>query len=322
MVNRGTSKNMVLKKNKKGVFFTTLAIVILSLFIITFTFYSQVKERRSIQKRVETLNDFIFAIEENIPRQIRTTGFRVIFLFEKRIVESGNYISDLNSTFEEMFFNGTLYGETNTEIQALMSGATLPEIETSLKQKAEKISANLDFINPSISISQVDPWNLEITLTMNLQVEDKSKLVLWNKTSQIKTLVPLEGFEDPLYIINTNALVINKIIENPNTTFVQGSDISNLQVHSTNSYYKASATAPSFLDRLEGINNPNPNGIESLVNLQKLSMQGISVKDKSVVDYIYFSTFDPPACNILPAGMPSWFKLDNAHLADYQVSCV
>ena len=102
---------------------------------------------------------------------------------------------------------------------------------------------------------------------------------------------------------------------------MQGSNIANLSMQSTNSYYLASTSAPSFLDRMQGMNAPNLYGIESLVNLAELSSQSIQIKDKSVVDYIYFSNSNPTACNVIPAGMPSWFKLDSDHLAAYQVSC-
>ncbi len=308
--------------NKKGIFFTTLVIVMLSLFIITYTFYSGVRERQSVEKRIETLNSFVFSLEENIPRQLRTTAFRIIFLFEKRIVETGSYITNLNATFNEAFFNGTIYGQTDAEMQALMEDATLPEIIDDIKQKAQKINADVEFINPSITLSQSDPWRVKVTLSSNIIIKDQANLVLWNRTSDINAFVEVENFEDSLYLINTNGLVTNKIKKSPYSTFVSGSDISNLSLHSENSYYIVSTTAPSFLDRLEGINAPNPNGIESLVNLEKLAAQNIQIQDKSVIDYIYFSSQNPSACNVVPAGMPSWFKLDNAHLTTYNLNCV
>ncbi len=307
-------------KNKRGIFFTTLVIVIFSLFILTYTFYSQTQERRTIQKRISTMNGLVFSIEENIPRQLKATGFRIIFLFEKRITETGSYISNLNGTFNEMFFNGTLYGQTNAEIQALMQGVTLPGIIATLQEKASKINVEINITNPSISISQEDPWNVKIIFNANMIVKDKNNLASWNKTTNVVTYISISGFEDPFYIVNTNGLVTNKIVKTPYENFVSGSDISNLLAHSQNSYYTSSTSAPSFLDRLEGVNAPNTNGIESLVNLQRLSSQGIIIEDRSVVDYIYFFG-DGSACNVVPAGMPAWFKLDNAHLSAYQVSC-
>lgn len=308
-------------KNKRGMFFTIFVIIVLSLFIVAYTFYSEVQERKTIQKRIETMNNFLFSIEENIPRQLRATGFRIIFLFEKRIAETGSYITDLNETFNEMFFNGTIYGQTNPEIQAFMQGATLSGIISTLQENANKINAEVDITNPSISISQEGPWFVKIILNANIMIKDRNNLAFWNKTANIAAYVSVDGFEDPFYIINTNGLVTNKIIKTPYENFVSGSDISNFSAHSENSYYISSVSAPSFLNRLEGINAPNANGIESLVNLQKLSSQGIEVKDKTVVDYIYFSDNSPSACSVAPSGMPAWFKLDNSHLLTYQVSC-
>lgn len=321
MVNRGASKNMVLIKNKKGVFFTTLVVVIFSLFLITITFYSQIQERGTIQKRVSTLNSFVFSVEKDIPRQLKATGFRIIFLFEKRIAETGTYITNLDSTFSEMFFNGTLYGQTNSEIESLMNGVTLPEIEVSLKEKAEKINTEINFTNSKIFISQEDPWKVKVTLNSEMLIKDKSNLVSWNKVLNISADIDIEEFEDPLYVVSTKGIVTNKIKKTPYNNFVQNNDNYNLSLHLQNSYYFNSVSAPSFLNRLEGINSPNENGIESLVNLGKLASQGILVKDKTAVDYIYFSDNTPSACRVVPAGMPSWFKLDSPHLSIYEVSC-
>ena len=106
-------------------------------------------------------------------------------------------------------------------------------------------------------------------------------------------------------------------------SLLSGTDIFNLTGHALNSYYLASTSGPSFLNRLQGISSGNDNGIESLVNLQELSQQGIVVKEKSVVDYIYFLSVNEASCNDAPSGMPSWFRLDSedGHLSTYQVSC-
>ena len=313
---------MVLIRNKRGIFFTTLVIVMFSLFIITLTFYSQVQERETIQKRVSTLNNFVFSVEEDMPRQLKATGFRIIFLFEKRIAETGSYITNLNAVFSEMFFNGTLYGQTNPEIGALMMGVTLPEIEDSLKEKARKINTEINLTNSTITVSQEDTWRVKVTLNSYVLIRDKSNLVSWNKVLNISAYIDIEDFEDPLYIINTNGIVTNKIKRTPYKTFVQNNDASNLSLHLQNSYYLNSTSAPSFLNRLEGINSPNENGIESFVNLERLSSQGILIKDKTLVDYIYFSANSPSACRVAPSGMPAWFKLDALHLPVYEVSCV
>ena len=82
-----------------------------------------------------------------------------------------------------------------------------------------------------------------------------------------------------------------------------------------------SSSAPSFLSRLQGSTTASPYGIESVVNVQKLSNQGITAEQKSTIDYIYLSSSNPlPKCTI--PGMPSWFYLDQNNLNTYQATAI
>ncbi len=308
-------KQMSIKRmNKKGVFFTLLVISILLLFLVSYTFSSVIKDRGAITKRIETMNNFVFSVEQDLPRQLYISGFRIIFLIEKEIVDTGNYIADFNSTFAEVFYNGTLNGN----LQPLMIGANFSGIQESLNKKAIKINANITLTNPSLIVGQDNPWNIKVSLTADLLIIDNTNLVLWNRTAEIVSYVPIENFEDPFYVVGTSNLVPNKINKTIHEPFVDGNDVSNLSSHLEESYYINSTSAPSFIDRLEGRTSPNVNGIESLVYLPELSFQGIPLKDKSVVDYIYFSSQNPtPLYKV--TGMPSWFKLDDSSLDVYGV---
>ena len=61
--------------------------------------------------------------------------------------------------------------------------------------------------------------------------------------------------------------------------------------------------------RLQGYLISSEYGIESLVDIDEFSTRGAPVKDKTIVDYIYFSTQDPAYHHVI--GAPSWLKLDN-----------
>ena len=307
---RLTNQQRHFLRNKKGIFFTVLVIIILSLFLMSYTFYSVAKERKVIQKRIETMNNFLLSIERDLPRQLFISGFRIIFLFEQRILEKQGYIDDIDASFQEAFFNGTIEGQTGSNITILMNGATFPDIVEAINEKSKEINVKINLSNPIVEITQDDPWNVKFILTVNLIMQDEGGLASWNKTEIIVAYVSIEGFEDPTYFLagSGESNVINRT---PYETFNIPSE---LQDHAENTYYTNNTDAPSFLDRLEGnINVANPNGIESLAVPKLQSFSG-----RSIVDHEYFS--QPPTagtpCSSPP--LPSWFLIDTAHRALYQ----
>jgi len=307
-----------IRKNKRGVFFTLVVVSLLSLFILSLTAFRVSNERETVNKRIKTMNEYVFSLEEDVPRKLFISGFRIIFLFEKRILENGTYISDVNTVFNEAFFDGTIEGTISSEELTLIQGIRFADIEDSLNEKASKVGLQVDLANPQLVVDQTDPWNVRIVLNATLLITDFGNLASWNRSASIEGFVPIEHFEDPIYLINTNGQIAHKINMTPYTYFTVGADVSNLQDHVNNFYYIANPDGPSFIKRLEGDLSSDPQGIESLVNLANLSSQGISIKDKTVVDHIYFSASDPAANNV--AGMPSWFKLDAPHHDIYNVS--
>ena len=301
-------------KNKKGIFFTLTAIFLISLLFFSYSIYSVSKEHESITGRVKTLNGYVFSLKEDVERKLFISGFRIIFLHEKRIIEDGVYFSDIISSFNETFFNGTILGEIREGEEALIEGITYGEILSEVNSQASKLNLIVSFNNSNFLIDQVDPWNVRVRLSSDLLIRDRSNLASWNRSEEFSVLIPISNFEDPVYIINTLGRVNIKFVKS-NYTF--GPGVSNLTSHIEGKYYISNTEAPSFLKRFQGDLSSDENGVESLVYLPDLSGQGISLKDKSVVDHVYFSNENPSASAI--GGMPSWFKLDNDHLSVYGV---
>lgn len=302
--------------NKRGFFFTLSALLVISLFLLGYTLYQSSQERRSTQQRVETLNSFLFSTEQDLGRQLYIVSFRIIFLLEDQITKTGAYATNIDGAFAEGVMNGTLYGQPQT----LLDQATFPYMKSTIATRANMIGANVTLTQPLVNVTQVDPWHVKVTLTMQIYLKDQEGLASWNKTETIETLVPIENFEDPLYLINTDGLVTNQFRKTPYAPLVQETNVTNLTAHLLGSYYLSSTLAPSFLQRLQGQTGANSQGIESLVNLNQLSLKGVVVQDKTLVDYLYFSVQSPPIYGV--QGMPSWFKIDNSsdRLALYGVS--
>lgn len=295
--------------NKRGMFFTLLAIVIISIFITSFIFVSEYEQRKAVSKRVETLNSFVLAVEDDLSRELYASGYRIIFVFESKIFETGDSIDNFDTRVNSLFFSGTYDGAE----EKLMRDATFNDIKDNLNEIANKVNANVSFSDVSIGLSQDDSWNVKVTLIADLIIEDDSGLTSWNVPGKVvEVYVPIKNFDDPLYFVEGG--VSNKMIQAVSTNF---DEINVLRAHAENSYYIASAFGPSFLDRLQGNLNPNANGVESLVNLQELASAKPGV---SVVDYTFFSNSPVGGCAV--AGMQSWFRLDDGHFATYGgVSC-
>ena len=307
---------MGLIKNKKGIFFTALAIVLLSLFVLSYTFYSGVQQRKTIHQRIETMQNFMDSLEEDIPRKLYVSGFRIIFLFEKEIVETGNYITDLDTKFSELIISGTLNGDP----MEIMNQATISDIEQFIQEDANKKNIDITMSNSVVSISQDDPWNVKISLTSDFHMSDKAGLASWDKSDWvIDAYVPIEGFEDPLYLLgypggptpNIIKEIVKSNIDSPPF------DSAELNAFALDSTYIFNPLAPSFLNRLQGSSTADLKaGIESAVHIPSY---GPAPSYGSVIDYLFFDNSGISSCSI--SGTPSWFILDSLHRSYYGIDC-
>ena len=187
---------MVLK-NKRGMIFTMVIITIISIFILSYSTYSIIQNRSPINKRITTLNNFVTSVEQDLPRHLFISGYRAIFILQQDSLNKYSYVSNLEDSFEELFFDGTLDGE----IKDLMSDGKFSSIEYALNNDANKINANISLSNPKISLDQKDPWNLRFVLNVTILIEDKSNLVHWNLSSSIESYIPINNFLDSIYSI-------------------------------------------------------------------------------------------------------------------------
>lgn len=302
-----------MRLNKKAIFFTFIAILLLSALIFSFSIYSRYRLRTKtlvIETRVHTMDSFIRGIDKDIMRGCFITSYRSILSMTEYVSANGIFIDDAASRFEELFLNGTI----NNEQQSLMSDTTFNDWITKMKSQASKINLELNFTVDSLAINQSDPWGIDVYLDVSIDIRDVTDIASWSTAKELKTVVPIEGFEDPTYAVNTYGKVLNTINRTPFTDFVIAGNTANLQQHTENSYYVAWSTAPSFLMRLEGNLNASPYGIESLIDLQKLIDQGEEVDERSVVDHIYWS--DKSVISYHIDNMPGWFMMDNEYNAD------
>jgi len=301
--------------NKKSIFFSITAIVLITITIFSLTIYTQYGLRDKVmvtETRIYSMNNFMDDVEKDMERGLYISGFRALMSMEQYITDRGVFLYDTNSCFEEAFLNGTI----NNSQMGLMNESTFINWTQRIKEQAIKLDIITDFSINKVIIYQEGPWAVSIAANITLNIEDVKKTASWQRPLYITTNINIQDFEDPLYVINSYGRITNTIIKTTITDFIVNNDTTNLKTHVNNSYYIESNTAPSFLMRLEGNLSDSAYGIESLVNLEKFQAQEVPIKSRSVVDYIYFG--DQTTINWNIKNMPSWFKLDEEHLARYE----
>jgi len=304
-------------RSKRGQMFTLVSIIILSLLFVSFEIYSFISEGQSVKTRVDTMNVFLHSVEGNLERQLYVAGYRIIFLAETRITQNGSYI-DVDDFFEEAFFNGTVNG---TLEETYLSDVTYDDLIEDINDLAEKMNVEVNMSNSVLIVSQDDPWYVRLELVSDFTMLDMANLSNWSKVQTIVAYVPISGFEDPFYTINSNAKVSHKIYPTIyEGMYANGADVTNFSKHVASGYYAANSNAPSFLNRLEGDFSSDSNGIESFVDVTAFSNQSLSVKDKTRIDYLYFSSTSTTDYTV--PGMQPWFIIDDSddHLTKYNVS--
>lgn len=303
--------------NKKSIFYTIAAIALTAVVITTYSTYSayRLSERMdAIGARIETVNFFIKDVENDLSKGVYIASFRTLLSFNQFITTNGTYLTNVNEKFKESFLNGTIDGLS----LSLMKDSTFTDWGNRISAEAKKIDINFNFTVGDVKLNHTDPWTVKVDIGINLSISDRRNTSSWIRNRNITARVSVIGFEDPLYVVNSKGRVTNTITQTNITDFVVNGNVANLMEHMNRSYYTAHSDAPSFLMRLQGNLGNSTYGIESLVNLEEFQQQGIAIKDRSIVDYIYFGT--KSTTNFRINNTPTWFKIDQGHLDTYKVT--
>jgi len=309
---------MAVKFNKKAVFFTLTAIVLVSVMFMTVNSYNinRLRQRAFVlEERVMSVDYFIGDIEKDIQRGIYIASFRALLAVQQHITAEGQYLTDLDATYTELLVNGSVDGN----YISVMNDTELNKWINKIKYEASKSAIGLNYKIDDVELVHLSSWIVETRLSVTLNITDSRGTARWVRNQTINSTLNITLFEDPVYAVNTFGNVINLIERTNITDFVDGDDPADLKFHAENSLYLENNGSPSYLMRLEGNLGSSDSGIESMVNLKKVELAGLVVESKSCIDYIYFnSTFDPENWEI--NNTFNWLRLDNQsdHLALYE----
>lgn len=305
--------------NRKGMFFTLIALSLVTFFIITFNVYVKYTESDKmdlIETRILTMNDFLNSVEKDLDRAIYISTFRAMVSLANYISSEGEFLSDVDSAFSEIMINGTIDG--NASNAELMQGQTLNDWAVKISTIAEDIGLNVSITILNTSVAQKTPFSLEVNVSFNISLVDDMDTASWILQSSVTKEVDLEGFDDPLFAKMSEGKVF-RAVSKTNITIWNNSA---LRQHFLNQTYINNSDAPTYLMRLEGDLSSDPLGIETLVDKKEIQNAGLTVLNRSNVDYIYWGSQlhnRSKIRNITDSGHPS-FVLDDAHVDLYNVN--
>ena len=321
--------------NKKGIFFTFIAVVLMGLFIVVYTPPADItlqKDTQSVRARISTLNNLVNDMEYSyFVAVLRATAHKSLSSLILYMNSTGTYLQNFDSAFAEVMVNGTLNGVQIDSItqKKIMENSTLSNWSSRI------IDASRDTFNANASIKIIDvsarqtrPWSIDLALTIDLEV--RSNVAMWSMSNvTVFASLPVEGFDDPHYLVNTNGLYSNNI-KASGLQFNKW-NISHVREHVRNGTYVhwQGSQAPSFLMRFtNNMANSSCCGIESLVNPNKISSPD---RIESYADYAFWNHTYSSQCPLLynitnpSTGGGIWdefryFKLDIYSMVRYNVT--
>lgn len=294
--------------NKKGFIYSFVVLLFIVLFISSFFFSSKVSLREKAYTEslvIKNLDNKLNYVQSDISRGIYIVGLRTLLAMNDIISETGNYIDNLDIVFNEIFFNGTYLNE-NIDI---MNNTNFYEFKENLQEALKNDKIDINITSNEIYLSMSSPWHVNVLLNLTIYFSDLINTASWENVFLISSDISIYELNDPIYVVSTNGFFINQIRRSNITDFVIGNNVDNLIYHMENLLYVHSPRAPNYLMRLEGNFSSHEMGIESLINYDKFVFQGLPYRERSAVDFIYFSNhLINNQSNIL--GMPAWFLLD------------
>jgi len=220
-VNNIKLNNLKLKiSRRKGIIYSLLTLLLLtpSIILMIMYFNSARIEGQNLSNKVraDDLNSFHKSLLEDLSRSLKISTQRAILHADELIATTGRPLSDSSKNISEMVLNGTLDGVDVPSLKGL-GGSTCNTVlcwkdnyTTIAKQAGFDFSVEV----VSVSINPYDSWNLNSSAEIKIFLKDTETNSSINHTVTQSSKVPITGFEDPLYLIETNGKV-TRFIKKP-----------------------------------------------------------------------------------------------------------
>lgn len=316
-----------MKIGRKAFAFTIIAVIfitILGILFFTQTRYSQRDKQDAIETRISTMDDFLKDFFYDSNRAAYISGYRAFIAMESYLTDPSNrdipgvtsrgFFINPSKTFIEVFMNGTMGGEQIL----IMDNASFQSYHVKVNNISKKIDIIFNATVIRATMTQKDPWSVDVAIDFHIMLNDSKGLASWNLTKRVVTSIPILELKDPLYSVNTGLPVTIKKYPYDNFVADYGTfnDTTNFTRFLEETYFIHTNRSPSFVMRFSNDLSPSPYGIESMVNIPDIvNKKGEAYfGNRSIVDFIYFNGTEGTAhyCDFEGTPkIPAWVKIDN-----------
>lgn len=315
---------VMLFHSKKGMFFTLVAILIVSVLFISFLPRQGLTAKGKVtftESRISTADDFVETVKTSyVPMALRMASYNALnalseYLKQREASQPGSGLfsdyTELNSNFAEVMLNGSIFCEMampnrHMPIDECLGGTfmdnrnftqRLRDIENSSKATLQIETAfSRDWYSDYNAVlfqnNETGPFQVGVNLTVNFSIN--SGIAWWNDTERISTVFSFEGIEDPLYSVKSQsdlgALYTNVF----NQTNLTSWNITNTFWEIEWRRYRYDKNGSSFISRFtEADGRSECCGIESLINPFVMTAASVGNIEKPYVDWCFFGTRCP-----------------------------
>jgi hypothetical protein len=262
---------MVIKmmKNKKGIVFTILALIISSFILIMFFYIIEMPVDYGVdvtRMKIRTTNNFIDQSDDIVRTQAIISSKKAITTLINEI-ETDDFFPDFDLEFASCLTTGNFSSSSdcgdNTNLKELVE----ENLTTFLR---EHMGLDAEFEIRNVRLDQTNPWELEVHLDFTMKIEEE--LMSWRITESINESFTILGFKDPIKV-NKDTSVSSYTPENDVINIGDRYKAINdewMEVPSTlnslvmNGNYFEYDLGISFLNRLKGNLTPSNLGIVSI----------------------------------------------------------
>jgi len=311
----------------RGLVYSIITLLLLTpifLFIAAYLEAEQTRDEQTVLKiRGDEISNYAESISLDVPRILDMTSKRALVAALNYIDVNGTPLDDAQYRVEELMLNRTIYGSNSS----FMTSSSLHDWEDRIEAIGTRFGLIANVSVLALEVAPYDSFRLNVSLSIGVNITDAVSSIAVRRAYHEYELLSLEGFEDPLYPLNTNGFIKRTIAR-------AGGPVSGAEAvdNATDlKWYMASSEGPSFLDRMEGrlhvspryaAMTANPIGLDSFAGLQEFSGAGIAIDlNKSVVDHMYFNATHYDAWPVDGSNI-TWMKLDEQHATIYGVALI